>query len=294
MALDFPSPPYDGQIYVDPTSGSKYIYEAATTKWKSIQHVGVAIAYGFDKANASYTTANAAFDTTNAAFGIANNAVANTSNITISRNLSVPGNIAVGGAVSNATVSIVASGAYPGLLALSGWDTSAIVGRSIGAVGGAFFSSNFNAIRGEADGSGYGVYASSRSSYGAYVTSLTGDPLWVGKTAGDDYLSVTSNGSVYVRSATLSVNTVNILSTLLTSYTVANTSYASINSNWTVTNTVYTVANSSYGFSNSAYASINSNWTVMNALYSVANAAYANSNTKVTTGKSIAMAIVFS
>ena len=65
MALDFPSLPYDGQIFVDPTSGSKYIYEAATTKWKSIQHVGVVIAYGFDKANAAFYTANAAYDAAN-------------------------------------------------------------------------------------------------------------------------------------------------------------------------------------------------------------------------------------
>ena len=45
---------------------------------------------------------------------------------------------------------------------------------------------------------------------------------------------------------------------------------------------------------NSAYASVNSNWSVLNTVYTVANSAYANSNTKVTTGKSIAMAIVFS
>mgnify|MGYP003339970943 FL=1 len=67
----------------------------------------------------------------------------------------------------------------------------------------------------------------------------------------------------------------------------ANASFASSNSNWTVQNTLYTV-------SNSAYASVNSNWSVLNTVYTVANSAYANSNTKVTTGKSIAMAIVFS
>jgi hypothetical protein len=88
MALDFPSSPSDGQIFVDPTTGSKYVYVAATTKWQSIQHVGVIVAYGFDKANAAFLTANAAFasannvgpqiaptyNTANAAFIQANNA----------------------------------------------------------------------------------------------------------------------------------------------------------------------------------------------------------------------------
>ena len=69
MALDFPSPPYDGQIFVDPTTGSKYIYETATTKWKSIQHTGVIVAYGFDKANAAFLHANAAFDQANTGGG---------------------------------------------------------------------------------------------------------------------------------------------------------------------------------------------------------------------------------
>jgi hypothetical protein len=81
MALDFPSLPYDGQIFVDPTTGSKYVYEAATTKWKSIQHTGVITAFGFDKANAAFSVANAAFGSANnvapqvtPAFTTANNA----------------------------------------------------------------------------------------------------------------------------------------------------------------------------------------------------------------------------
>jgi len=89
MALDFPSLPYDGQIYVDATSGSKYIWEAATSKWKSIQHAGVVIAYGFDKANAAYLTANAAYDTANAA-------LPNVSNAVFNGNLRVTGNLQIG------------------------------------------------------------------------------------------------------------------------------------------------------------------------------------------------------
>ena len=117
--------------------------------------------------------------------------------------------------------------------------------------------------------------------------------------------------------ANASYNTANTVSgaTVAASYNTTNVAFASINSNWTVTNTIYGITNASYGFANSAYASLNSNWTVSNTIYSVANdsyasinsnwaitnaayntanAAYANSNTKVTTGKSIAMAIVFS
>jgi hypothetical protein len=57
----------------------------------------------------------------------------------------------------------------------------------------------------------------------------------------------------------------------------------------------YTDGSDFYGIAYSGtHASINSNWATTNAAYNTANAAYANSNTKVTTGKSIAMAIVFS
>ena len=57
----------------------------------------------------------------------------------------------------------------------------------------------------------------------------------------------------------------------------------------------YTDGTDFYGIAYSGtHASINSNWAITNAAYNTANAAYANSNTKVTTGKSIAMAIVFS
>ena len=96
MALDFPSPPYDGQIFVDPTTGSKYIYEAATTKWKSIQHAGVVIAYGYDQANLAYSVTNAAFIHANAAYVTANAALPNVSNAVFNGNLRVTGNLLIG------------------------------------------------------------------------------------------------------------------------------------------------------------------------------------------------------
>lgn len=96
MALDFPSPPYDGQIFVDPTTGNKYIYEAATTKWKSIQHAGVVIAYGYDQANLAYSVTNAAFIHANAAYVTANAALPNVSNAVFNGNLRVTGNLLIG------------------------------------------------------------------------------------------------------------------------------------------------------------------------------------------------------
>ena len=77
-------------------------------------------------------------------------------------------------------------------------------------------------------------------------------------------------------------------------YNTVNAAYTSSNSDYVVSNSAFATVNAAYTFANSAYASINSNWSVTNAIYSVANSAYANSNTKVTTGKAIAMAIVFS
>lgn len=89
MALNFPNSPVDGQIYVDPTSGSKYVYVAASTKWMSIQHIPVTTAFGFDKANSAYLTANAAYD-------VANNALPNVSNAVFAGNLRITGNLQIG------------------------------------------------------------------------------------------------------------------------------------------------------------------------------------------------------
>jgi len=89
MALDFPSSPSNGQIFVDSGSGNRYVYEAATTKWKSIQNAGVVIAYSFDKANAAFYTANAAF-------GVANAALPNVSNTVFEGNLRITGTLSIG------------------------------------------------------------------------------------------------------------------------------------------------------------------------------------------------------
>ena len=35
MALNFPNSPTDGQIYIDSTSGNRYVYDAARIRWNS-------------------------------------------------------------------------------------------------------------------------------------------------------------------------------------------------------------------------------------------------------------------
>ena len=72
MALNFPNSPVDGQIYYDPTSGAKYVWVAASSKWKSMQYSSTVVAFGYQTANAAYDTSNAAFDMANAAFSIQN------------------------------------------------------------------------------------------------------------------------------------------------------------------------------------------------------------------------------
>jgi microcystin-dependent protein len=133
MALDFPNSPVDGQIYVDPGSGSKYVYVAASTKWMSIQHIPVTTAFGFDKANSAYLTANAAYDMANAAYNSQNvdytlsnsafthaNAVyeSSNSNWTVQNALYTVANASF--AVANAALPNVSNAVFDGNLRVTG------------------------------------------------------------------------------------------------------------------------------------------------------------------------------
>ena len=39
MALNFPNTPSDGQIYIDPTSGNRYVYDGPNSRWNSNTYV---------------------------------------------------------------------------------------------------------------------------------------------------------------------------------------------------------------------------------------------------------------
>lgn len=39
MALNFPNSPTNGQVYVDGTSGSRYVYDAANGRWNSNTYI---------------------------------------------------------------------------------------------------------------------------------------------------------------------------------------------------------------------------------------------------------------
>lgn len=63
---------------------------------------------------------------------------------------------------------------------------------------------------------------------------------------------------------------------------------------WTASNAAYTTYNAAFTVTNSAFGVANAAFGVTNASFGVANAAFNKANTPgVTTGKSIAMAIVF-
>lgn len=50
MALNFPNSPTDGQIFIDPTSGNRYVYNTAKSRWNSNTYVSSVIG-GFYSGN---------------------------------------------------------------------------------------------------------------------------------------------------------------------------------------------------------------------------------------------------
>lgn len=78
---------------------------------------------------------------------------------------------------------------------------------------------------------------------------------------------------------------------LLNSYinVAANLAISAFNS----ANAAYNVTNTVFSLTNAAYTSSNSDYVVSNAAFNTANASFNSSNTKASTGKAIAMAMVF-
>ena len=140
-----------------------------------------------------------------------------------------------------------------------------------------------------------GVNYEYNSTIGAWLTKSAGSPLPSATNAqilfNDNGLSNGSYGLVFSKSAnTLYANAVNVSSDLRV--------YGNLQiGTGTVTITNNSISAASIVVGGSAIpsgAAANLAYATANAAYVTANAAYANSNTKVTTGKSIAMAIVFS
>jgi len=113
MALNFPSPATDGQIYTQ--NGITYTYDSTYSVWK-VSPIPVADVFGvangafgranagYTVANAGYTTANAGYTTANAAFVKANNALANTTNVVFSGNVSFTGSVNAASILVNGSI----------------------------------------------------------------------------------------------------------------------------------------------------------------------------------------------
>ena len=255
MALNFPNSPVDGQIYYDTTTGAKYVWEAASSKWKSMQYTSTIVAFGYQTANAAYDTTNAAFamanaaynvqnvDFTlsnsafthaNAAFDVANNALPNVSNAVFAGNLRITGNLQIG--------------------------TNTVTIRDNHIISAEYYRMNTaNHMVAIPDGNRVNTIFS--------LVNVSFD------TANASYNSANNVGPQIAPT----YNTANA------AFDVANTAYASINSNWTVTNALYSVANSAFDSANNVGPQIAPTYNTANAAYNQANAAYNGSNAGYTT-----------
>jgi hypothetical protein len=106
MALNFPSPATNGQIYTE--NGITYTYDSTYSVWK-VSPIPVPDVFGvangaFGRANAGYTVANAGYTTANAAFVKANNALANTTNVVFSGNVSFTGSVNAASILVNGSI----------------------------------------------------------------------------------------------------------------------------------------------------------------------------------------------
>jgi hypothetical protein len=255
MALDFPSSPSNGQIFVDSGSGNRYVYEAATTKWKSIQNAGVVIAYSFDKANAAFYTANAAF-------GVANAALPNVSNTVFEGNLRITGTLSIGtntvvitdNSISAQSIIVAGSPIPSGVTSNLAFDTANAAFASANNVGPQIAPAfnTANAAYGAANNVGPQIAPAFNTANAAYGAANNVGPQ------------------------------------IAPAFITANAAFASVNSNWTVTNTAYGVANAAFAKANTVSGQTIASGTTMTFQQTTAPTGF----TKVTTYNDYAMRIV--
>lgn len=272
MALDFPSPPYDGEIYVDPVSNSKYIYVAAKSTWKSIQHIPVTTAYGFDKANSAYLTANAAFDMANAAY--------NSQNVdyTLSNSAFTHANAAYDFS-NSAYASINSNWTVQNALYTVANASFAVANAALPNVSNAVFEGNLRVT---------GVLQ-----VGSNTITITNNHI-----IANDYYRMNTGGHMV---AVTDGNIVNAVFDLVNvSFNTANASYASANNvgpqiaptfdtanaAYNTSNAVFNQSNTVYGVANAAYGAANNVGPQIAPAFNTANASFGKANTSLqnTTG----------
>ena len=230
MALNFPASPVDGQVYYDPVTNSKYVYVAASTKWKSMQYTAVNVFTGFQQANVAFATANAAYNSANSDWNVQNTIfdLANTiyaaenSNWTVQNSVYSLANTIYGSSNSNYTLS----------------NTS-------------YASINSNWVVTNA------LYSVANSAYGAANN--------VGPQIAPTYN--TANAAFIHANAAYNASNSDYAATNA-AYNQANAAYSGSNSNYVTTNAAYNQANAAYNGSNSNYVTTNAAYNFANTRFS--------------------------
>ena len=234
MALNFPNSPVDGQIYYDTVSGAKYVWVAASSKWKSMQYTAVAIGFGYQHANAAYDTVNAAFAMANAAYNVQN------VDFTLSNSAFLAANLAFDSANSNWTVQnalyTLANTAYASIN--SNWVvTNAAFGVANAAlpnVSNAVFAGNLR--------------VTGNLQIGSNTITITNNHI-----IANDYYRMNTGGHMV---AVTDGNIVNTVFTLVNvCFDTANASYNSANNVGPQIAPTYNTANAAYSHSNTRFAS---------------------------------------
>jgi alpha-tubulin suppressor-like RCC1 family protein len=264
LALNFPNSPVDGQIFYDPTSGAKYVWVAASSKWKSMQYSSTIVAFGYQTANAAYDTTNAAFAMANAAFSIQN------VDFTLSNSAFAHANASYDSANSNWAVQ---NAIYS--VANSAFDSANNVGPQIAPT---YNTANaaFAVANAALPNVSNAVFAGNLRVTGNLLIGMNTVTIKENHIISAEYYRMnTANHMVVIPDG----NRVNTLFSLVNvSFDTANASYNSANNVGPQIAPTYNTANAAYNHANAAHT--------------IANAAYAHANTKFSSsGGSISGAV---